>query len=89
MHNNLKKKLNIISHFGSSVHNTGMTEVQIALLTERIDYLKQHFLKNKKDHHSRRGLLRIVSRRRKLLKYLKECNVLRYTNLIEDLGLRH
>lgn len=87
--NIVKKKIEIISKFGFRVQNTGATEVQVALLTERINHLKNHFLKNKKDHHSRRGLLKIVARRRKLLKYLKGCNTLRYINLLENLGLRH
>lgn len=89
MYNSVEKKIKIISEFGCNLQDTGATEVQIALLTERINHLKYHFLKNKKDHHSRRGLLKIVARRRKLLKYLKEYNVLRYLNLIENLGLRH
>lgn len=84
-----EKKLKIISEFGCNINDTGVTEVQIALLTARIDHLKQHFLKNKKDYHSRRGLLKIVARRRRLLKYLKACHILRYTNLIKHLGLRH
>ncbi|WP_331828441.1 30S ribosomal protein S15 [Candidatus Blochmannia sp. SNP] len=86
---NAKRKAEIISTFGYGPKDTGSTEVQVALLTERIDYLKHHFLKHKKDHHSRRGLLKMVSHRRRLLKYLKENQVLRYTNLIKNLGLRH
>lgn len=83
------KKNEIISKFGYSVQNTGITEVQVALLTMRINHLRLHFLKHKKDHHSRRGLLKIVARRRKLLKFLKKSNVLRYTNLVKILELRH
>lgn len=89
MYSNLENKAKIISKFGRNVHDTGISEVQIALLTARIDQLKYHFLKNKKDYHSRRGLLRIVARRRRLLKYLKGYSILRYTNLIKNLGLRH
>ncbi|URJ23130.1 30S ribosomal protein S15 [Blochmannia endosymbiont of Camponotus sp. C-003] len=84
-----EKKISIISKFGRDIKDTGSTEVQVALLTERIDHLKHHFLKHKKDHHSRRGLLQMVSHRRRLLRYLKENNMLRYTNLIKNLGLRH
>lgn len=82
-------KSKIISRFGHNFKNTGSTEVQIALLTERINYLKMHFLKHKKDYHGRRGLLKIVSQRRKLLRYLKRNDVLRYTNLVTSLNLRH
>jgi small subunit ribosomal protein S15 len=68
--------------------DTGSTEVQIALLSERINSLSPHFEKNKKDHHSRRGLLKMVNQRRKLLDYLKLSDQDRYTKLITDLGLR-
>lgn len=84
-----RKKQNIISKFVDDLKNTGVTEVQIALLTERINDLKFHFLNHKKDHHSRRGLLKIVTHRRKLLKYLKKNNNLRYTNVVKILELRH
>lgn len=84
-----EKKNKIISKFGYNIKNTGISEVQIALLTERINHLKFHFLKHKKDHHSRRGLLKIVAHRRKLLKYLKQNSILRYTSLIKILELRH
>jgi small subunit ribosomal protein S15 len=67
----------------------GSAPVQIALLTERINDLTDHFRTHKKDHHSRRGLLMMVGRRRRLLEYLKTTNVDRYRQLIEDLGLRH
>ncbi|WP_159714819.1 30S ribosomal protein S15 [Blochmannia endosymbiont of Camponotus nipponensis] len=83
------KTTEIVSIFGRNIKDTGSTEVQVALLTGRIDYLKHHFLKHKKDYHSRRGLLIMVARRRRLLKYLRKNNVLRYTNLIRNLGLRH
>lgn len=85
----IEKKIEIISTFGRDVKDTGSTEVQVALLTARIDHLKHHFLKHEKDHHSRRGLLKMVAHRRRLLKYLKENNMLRYTSLIRNLGLRH
>ncbi|URJ25190.1 30S ribosomal protein S15 [Candidatus Blochmannia ocreatus (nom. nud.)] len=86
---NIKKKIEIISEFGRNSKDTGTTEVQIALLTQRIDYLKNHFLMHKKDFHGRRGLLKIVSKRRRLLKYLKENYILRYANVIRSLKLRH
>lgn len=89
MYSNVEERIKIIAKFGRNVHDTGISEVQIALLTARIDHLKDHFLKNKKDYHSRRGLLRIVAHRRRLLQYLKKCNMLRYVNLIKILGLRH
>ena len=68
--------------------DTGSTEVQIALLSERINSLSPHFEQNKKDHHSRRGLLKMVNQRRKLLDYLKQSDQDRYSKLITDLGLR-
>ena len=74
----------IVSEFGRDANDTGSTEVQVALLTAQIN----HFAEHKKDHHSRRGLLRMVSQRRKLLDYLKRKDVARYTQLIERLGLR-
>ncbi|CAD83628.1 30S ribosomal subunit protein S15 [Candidatus Blochmanniella floridana] len=90
MHYNAEQKSKIILKFGfNNIKNTGITEVQVALLTQRINALKSHFNKHKQDHHSRRGLLHIVTRRRKLLKYLKKSSVLRYNNLIESLALRH
>ena len=72
------------------IHNndTGSPEVQIALLTERINYLTNHFNVHKKDHHSRRGLLKIVNQRRRLLNYLKRNNPPRYRKLIDELGIR-
>ena len=73
------------------LHDTdrGSAPVQIALLTARINDLRTHFDKNKKDHHSRRGLLKMVGRRRRLLEYLKREDMERYRALIADLGLRH
>ncbi|HIE65255.1 MAG: 30S ribosomal protein S15 [Nitrospira sp.] len=74
----------------NSLHekDTGSPEVQIALLTSRIVYLTEHFKTHKKDHHSRRGLIQMVSRRRKLLDYLKTTEVARYQKIIKKLGLR-
>jgi small subunit ribosomal protein S15 len=69
-------------------NSSGTTEVQVALFTAKISHLRGHFSEHTKDHHSRRGLLRMVSRRRKLLDYLKGKDVARYTILIERLGLR-
>ncbi|MFA5531527.1 MAG: 30S ribosomal protein S15 [Thiohalomonadaceae bacterium] len=83
-----EQKLNIIKEFGKSETNTGSTEVQVALLSARIDDLSGHFSTHAKDHHSRRGLLHMVSQRRKLLDYLKKKDVARYRALIERLGLR-
>lgn len=78
----------IISQFGRKPGDTGSPEVQVALLTARINELTGHFKLHKKDHHSRRGLLRMVSRRRKLLDYLKGRNPDAYRSLIGKLGLR-
>lgn len=83
-----QNKAKIISNYSRFNNDSGSSEVQIALLTARINDLQIHFSKNKKDHHSRRGLLGIVSRRRKLLSYLKRKDNTRYSNLIESLGLR-
>lgn len=69
----------IVSEFGRDANDTGSTEVQVALLTAQINHLQGHFAEHKKDHHSRRGLLRMVSQRRKLLDYLKRKDVARYT----------
>ncbi|QCI16043.1 30S ribosomal protein S15 [Buchnera aphidicola] len=78
----------IILQYGKSKKDSGMTEVQIALLTNQINHLQTHFSQHKKDHCSRRGLLNMVSKRRKLLDYLKKKNISRYTVLIEDLNIR-
>ena len=85
---NVKEKKEVIKEFGKKDTNTGSTEVQIALLTKRINELSDHFKENKKDHHSRRGLLGMVNNRKKLLKYLKGKNEAEYLNLIKNLGLR-
>jgi small subunit ribosomal protein S15 len=81
-------KAQIVIDFGRDAQDSGSTEVQVALLTAQISHLQGHFAIHKKDHHSRRGLLRMVSQRRKLLDYLKGKDVARYTSLIERLGLR-
>lgn len=78
----------IISQFQAKEGDTGSTEVQVALLTARIKYLTEHFKAHKKDNHSRRGLLRLVNKRRKLLAYLKKVDIERYRAIIEKLGLR-
>jgi len=82
------QKANIIEEFKRDDVDTGSPEVQVALLSARINELTEHFNKNKKDHHSRRGLLRMVNNRRKLLDYLKQKNHERYREVIEQLGLR-
>ena len=81
-------KADIVSKFQRAAGDTGSPEVQVALLTARINELTEHFKAHKKDHHSRRGLLKMVSRRRKLLDYLKRTNAESYRGLIERLGLR-
>lgn len=81
-------KSEIIKQFARGTNDTGSPEVQVALLTTRINELTPHFKANMKDHHSRRGLLRMVSRRRRLLDYLKSNDADRYRALIEKLGLR-
>ena len=78
----------IISEYGVKEGDTGSPEVQIALLTHNINKLQSHFSDHKKDHHSRRGLLRMVSQRRKLLDYLKGKNAQRYLDIIKPLGIR-
>ena len=83
-----KTKQEVIAGFKQGEADTGSPEVQVALITARISYLADHFKTHKKDHHSRRGLLKLVSRRRRLLDYLKGKDVDRYRKLIADLGLR-
>lgn len=83
-----EKKKEIIDGFRVHPSDTGSPEVQIALLSERISYLTEHFKSHQKDHHSRRGLLKLVGQRRQLLNYLKRKNVERYNTVIERLGLR-
>ena len=82
------KKQEIINAFKLHESDTGSPEVQIAILTERITYLTDHFKTHKKDHHSRRGLLKIVGQRRRLLDYVKGKDVNRYKVIIEKLGIR-
>ncbi|THF67131.1 30S ribosomal protein S15 [Pseudothauera nasutitermitis] len=81
-------KAQVVADYQRAKGDTGSPEVQVALLTARINGLTGHFKANAKDHHSRRGLLKMVSRRRKLLDYLKRTNADGYRNLIERLGLR-
>ena len=83
-----EKKAEIVGAHKRSEADTGSPEVQISLLTERITGLQEHFKTNAKDHHSRRGLLNIVSQRRRLLDYLKRKDFTRYRALVENLGLR-
>ncbi|PPI86560.1 30S ribosomal protein S15 [Candidatus Pantoea edessiphila] len=85
---NLELKKEIIANYGKNTNDNGRSEVQIALLTFRINHLQEHFSQHKKDYHSRMGLLRIVSQRRKLLDYLKHKDIIRYTNLIDNLNIR-
>lgn len=83
-----EKKNELVEKFRTHPSDTGSPEVQVALLTERINGLSDHFKAHKKDHHSRRGLLMLVSQRKGLLEYLKRKNVGRYKTLIKSLGLR-
>ena len=83
-----EKKQAIIAEYGRTAGDTGSPEVQIALLTARINELTEHLKENQKDHHSRRGLLKMVGQRRRLLAYLKGVDIERYRSLIERLGLR-
>jgi small subunit ribosomal protein S15 len=85
---NSEKKSEIIADYRLGPSDTGSPEVQVALLSARISELTEHFTDHKKDHHSRRGLLRMVNQRRKLLDYLKSSDQDRYQNLIGRLGLR-
>lgn len=82
------EKAEIVAEFGRGDGDTGSPEVQVALLSANINGLQDHFRTHKKDHHSRRGLIRMVNQRRKLLDYLKEKDLERYSKLIERLGLR-
>ena len=83
-----EKKTKIIEEYGRKPGDTGSPEVQIAILTERIAELTEHLKKNQKDHHSRRGLLKMVGQRRGLLNYLKEMDIERYRAIVAELGLR-
>jgi small subunit ribosomal protein S15 len=83
-----EKKAELIDRFGRSDGDTGSAEVQIALLTERINELTEHLREHRKDHHSRRGLLMLVGRRRRLLRYLERTDLERYRSVVAELGLR-
>ena len=83
-----ERKVALVKEFATKQGDTGSPEVQVAILTERINYLTEHFKAHKKDNHSRRGLLTMVSKRRSLLDYLKSKDEGRYQTLIEKLGLR-
>ena len=82
------RKTDLIGTYKTHDSDTGSPEVQVALLSERINYLTEHFKTHAKDHHSRRGLLQLVGQRRRLLDYLKKTKVERYTTIIKDLGIR-
>ncbi|EAQ31122.1 MULTISPECIES: 30S ribosomal protein S15 [Idiomarina] len=84
----VEQKAEIVKEFGQGENDTGSPEVQIALLTKNLAELQGHFKAHKKDHHSRRGLLRMVSQRRKLLDYLKKKDQSRYVAVVEKLGIR-
>ena len=83
-----ERKREIAAQFGSSESDTGNTKVQVALLTERINHLTEHLREQRKDHHSRRGLLMLVGRRRRFLDYLQRNDLEGYRELIKELGLR-
>ena len=83
-----KDSQSVVESFGKHPTDTGSSEVQVALLTERINHLTDHLKVHKKDHHSRRGLLMMVGKRRRLLRYLEDTDVERYRSLIATLGLR-
>jgi small subunit ribosomal protein S15 len=83
-----EKKAELIGRHGRSEGDTGSVEVQVALLTERINDLTEHLRTHRKDHHSRRGLLMLVGKRRRLLRYLERSDVERYRALVAELGLR-
>jgi small subunit ribosomal protein S15 len=82
-------KASTIDKFRAHAEDTGSTRVQVAVLTERINYLTDHFRTHAKDHHGRRGLLKMVGQRKRLLNYLKRTDVQQYRTLVSDLGLRH
>ncbi len=83
-----ERKQELVEKFGASPTDTGRTEVQVALLTERINMLTEHLRGHRKDHHSRRGLLMLVGRRRRFLNYLQKSDLERYRTLLRELGLR-
>lgn len=88
MAQSVEKKKEIIEKFKTHPTDTGSCEVQIALLTDRINYLTEHFKQHSKDHHSRRGLLKLVGQRRSQLKYLQKKDITKYRSLIKELGIR-
>ena len=81
-------KREVIDNYKLSEADTGSAEVQVAIITARLNYLADHFKKHKKDHHSRRGLLKLVGRRRSLLDYIKRRDIQKYRSLIQKLGIR-
>lgn len=83
-----ERKRELVSRFGRGEADTGSTEVQVALLTDRINELTQHLRDHSRDHHSRRGLLKLVGQRRRLLRYLRSADLDRYRALVAELGLR-
>ena len=83
------KKAEIIAKYARGENDTGSTEVQVALLTERITYLTEHLKTNKKDHSSRLGLLKLVGQRRRLMRYLKKVSLTRWNTIKTDLGIRN
>ena len=83
-----EKKAEVVGKYGRDSSDTGSTEVQVALLTERINDLTEHLREHSKDHHSRRGLLMLVGQRRRLLRYLERTDLERYRSLVAELGLR-
>lgn len=83
-----EKKAEVVGKYGRDSSDTGSTEVQVALLTERINDLTEHLREHGKDHHSRRGLLMLVGQRRRLLRYLERTDLERYRSLVAELGLR-
>jgi small subunit ribosomal protein S15 len=83
-----QRRRELVSRFGASESDTGATQVQVALLTDRINDLTEHLRSHAKDHHSRRGLLKMVGRRRRLLRYLQRADLDGYRTLVRELGLR-
>lgn len=82
------QKKEIVKKYGENEKDSGKAEVQVAIITERIKYLTEHLKTHKKDHHSRRGLLKLVGQRRRLLRYLTKTDIMRYREVIKDLGIR-
>jgi small subunit ribosomal protein S15 len=85
----MDEKTTPVRKYGLHDRDTGSSRVQVALLTERINHLTDHFRVHAKDYHGQRGLLKLVSKRRRLLEYLKRTDLVKYRQLIEELGLRH